>query len=447
MISGDGSAPALAAYRPAASSCLLTHLPNGLRIAVESLPDVRSAAVGIWVCSGSRQETSGLEGAAHLWEHMAFKGTTRRSALDIAMALDRLGGLSNAFTGREETCFHARVVDTGVAEAFDILADLVLHPLLDARELKLEKDVVRQEIAAVDETPEEYAFETFWKSLWADPALAHPILGTVASVNGLSRAKLLEWRQRWHAPERLIVAACGAVDANALVAAAERAFGGLPSGPAAAPAPAAPRFRPRALAEERDSEQCHVFLAFPAPGLTDPRRYAVSCLATLLGGQLSSRLFQEVREKRGLAYSISASPHFLSDCGVLEIYAAAQPDRTDELLHVLRGELEAIAGCGGSAKAVTEDELDRAREHLTGLLYLGAESTEERMLRLARNVAVFGRQVELDEAAAALAAVTLDDVRAAARELARLDKAALCVVGPSVDPAWAETFGTSFERP
>lgn len=416
-------------------------LPSGLTVVVDPMPHVRSASVGVWIATGSRQEAPGLEGAAHLWEHMAFKGTSNRSALDIARALDRLGGLSNAFTSREDTCFHARVVDSGLDEAFDILADLVLRPLLDPAELTLEKGVVQQEIAAVDETPEEFAFETFWQSLWDDPAVAHPILGTAASVEGLTREALLGWRAANHTADRIIVSAAGAVDPTVFTQTARRAFAELPGATGLA-LPPAPRFCPRCLAVERDVEQCHVLLAWPAVSMTDPGRYAWSCLSALLGGQLSSRLFQEVREKRGLAYSISSHPQALTDCGILEIYAATAPERATELLEVLRREIEAVAGGD-----ITAEELSNAKDHLTGMLLLSAESTEERMLRLARNVAVHGRHVPVEEAVASFAAVTLDEVRAAAATLADFSAASLLVLGPEADPAYADAVGRRFETP
>jgi len=420
---------------------VLVRHASGLRVAVAPMPHVRSAAVGVWIAAGSRQETAGLEGAAHLWEHMAFKGTGRRSALDIARSLDRLGGLSNAFTGREDTCFHARVVASGLPEAFDILSDLVLHPLLDPAELALEKGVIQQEIAAVDETPEESAFETFWQSLWSDPAVAHPILGTADSVGNLSREALRGWRAAHYTADRIIVAAAGAVDPDAFCAAAQQAFAGLGGSAPSLPLPS-PRFRPCGLAVERDVEQSHVLLAYPAASLADPGRYAWSCLSALLGGQMSSRLFQEVREKRGLAYSISSHPQALTDCGILEIYAAASPERTGELLRVVRREITAVAEGG-----VTAEELAHAKEHLTGLLFLGDESTEERMLRMARNVALHGRHVPVEEAAAMIDAVTLDEVRDAAATLGDPGGAALLVLAPEVDAAWAGTFDKEFATP
>ncbi|EPR31493.1 peptidase M16 domain protein [Alkalidesulfovibrio alkalitolerans DSM 16529] len=419
----------------------LTRLENGLRVIVEPMPHVHSASVGIWITSGSRQEDAGREGAAHLWEHMAFKGTPRRSALELAMALDRLGGLSNAFTGREETCFHARVVDSGLHEAFDILSDMVVNPLLDETELELEKNVILQEIAAVEETPEEFVFEHFWQAVWRDPAVAHPILGTEESVRGFTIEGMRSWREQWHRPERIIVSAAGAVDPAAFTRAAARLFERLESGPKT-PQPTPPLFTPRSSAIERDVEQSHVILAFPSVGLTHDSRYTVACLSALLGGQMSSRLFQEVREKRGLAYTISTSPHCLTDCGLLEVYAAASPDRTGELLDVLRHELRDVAEGG-----ITEEEVSRAKDHLGGLVLLGAESTEERMLRQARNVALHGRPVSVEEAAGRIAAVSLDDVREAAASLSRLDEAALFVLGPRIDPSWAKTFDTAFDTP
>ncbi|WP_051694303.1 M16 family metallopeptidase [Desulfohalovibrio reitneri] len=416
---------------------ILHRLDNGLRIVAEPMNHVRSLSLGVWVMAGSRHEPRGLEGAAHLWEHMAFKGTSTRSALDIAMSLDRLGGLSNAFTGREETCFHARVVDHGQTEAFDVLADLVRNPRLDPAELDLEKGVVLQELAMVEESPEEAAFEAFWADMWSGSPLSHSILGTEESVSGISREDLLRWGKRKYAPDRIIVSAAGSVDTEGLVRAAEHFFGDLPRGEEP-PTPQVPEYTPTFSSRERDTEQSHVLIATPGVSMRDDRRYAFACLSALLGGQMSSRLFQEIRERRGLAYSVYSSSSTLSDCGALQIYAAGKPKRTGELIEVLRDELAAVAN-----GAVTREELARAREHLQGLLLLGAESTEERMLRLAKNVFFHGRHVDFEESARRIGEVSLNEVRQAAAESLRQGRMSLSLTAPRIDPDWLEPFRPS----
>jgi predicted Zn-dependent peptidase len=400
-------------------------LQNGIRVVTEHMPVSKTASLGIWIEAGSRHEAPGQEGMAHLMEHMAFKGTARRDALAIAKELDTLGGLSNAFTSREATCFHVRVMDAHLARAFDILSDIVLNPLLDPEELAREQAVILQEISMVEETPEEKIHEDFWAAAWAEPALAHPITGTPASVAAVTAKALADWRRAAYHPGAITVVAAGALNHDALAEMAEAAFGNLRQ-PPAAPAPAAGAYTPPRLAVRRDWEQNHVILAYPSVGNVSADRFAHTLLGTLLGGNMSSRLFQEVREKRGLAYSIYAGVNGLADVGLLEIQAAVDPDRTAELLDVVNDELAAVAG-----GAVTAEELDHTREHLKGLLYLGAESTENRMMRLARNILLFNRHIPLEETAACLDAVTPADIAKTAQAAFAPQRAGLAVMGPT----------------
>lgn len=412
-------------HEPTAPACRITRLPNGVRVVTESMPQVKTASLGIWIEAGSRHEAPGQEGMAHLWEHMAFKGTHSRDALTIAKELDTLGGLANAFTSREVTCFHIRVMDAHFRRAFDIVSDIALDPLLDPEELARERGVILQEISMVEETPEDKVHEDFWTAAWDDPALAHPILGTPQSVAASTPTALTAWRHTHYRPDAVAVIAAGAVDHDALTALAEATFGRLESRTIPA-APSAGAYVPPRLAVRQDCEQNHVIMAYPSVGNTDPDRFAHTILATLLGGNMSSRLFQEVREKRGLAYSIYASVNGLSDVGLFEIQAAVDPERTAELLDVVRAELTAVA-----TGAVTRDELDHTREHLKGLLYLGAESTENRMMRLAKNILLFGRHIPLHETAAALDAVGLDEVTRVAASAFTETHGGLCILGPT----------------
>ncbi len=405
--------------------CRVTRLPNGARVVTEAMPQAKTASLGVWIEAGSRHEAKGQEGMAHLWEHMAFKGTTSRDALAIAKELDILGGLSNAFTSREATCFHIRVMDAHFRRAFEALADIALNPVLDREELAREQAVILQEISMVEETPEDKVHEDFWAAAWAEPAIAHPITGTPGSVTAATPKTMQAWRREHYRPDAIAVVATGAVSHEEVVAMAEKTFGRLPaaSGPAVRPAGA---FTPPKLAVRRESEQNHVILAYPSVGNKSPERFAHTLLATLLGGNMSSRLFQEVREKRGLAYSIYASVNGLADAGIFEIQAAVEPERTGELLAVVRGELAAVAG-----GAVTAEELDHTREHLKGLLYLGAESTENRMMRLARNILLFGRHIPLEETAAALDNVSLGDLADIAGRAFTEANTGLCILGPT----------------
>lgn len=401
-----------------------TRLPNGVRVVTELMPQVKTISLGVWIEAGSRHEGPGQEGMAHLWEHMAFKGTTRRDALAIAKELDTLGGLANAFTSREVTCFYIRVMDAHLARAFDVLSDIALNPVLDPEELGREKGVILQEISMVEETPEDKIHEDFWTASWKNPAMAHAITGTPASVTAATPATLLAWRRANYRPDAISIVAAGAVSHDELVALVEATFGRLAQLPAPAPNPAGPYTAPK-LAIRRESEQNHVILAFPSVSNKSPERFTHTILATLLGGNMSSRLFQEVREKRGLAYSIYASVNGLSDAGLLEIQAAVDPERTRELLDVVRAELDAVAG-----GAVKPEELDHTREHLKGLLYLGAESTENRMMRLARNTLLFDRHIPIEETAAELDKVTLADLAESARAAFTPENTGLCILGP-----------------
>lgn len=405
--------------------CRVTRLPNGVRVVTESMPQVKTASLGVWIEAGSRHEAKGQEGLAHLWEHMAFKGTASRDALAIAKELDILGGLANAFTSREATCFHIRVMDAHFRRAFDVLADIALNPRLDPEELAREQAVILQEISMVEETPEEKVHEDFWGAAWAEPAIAHAITGTPRSVTAATPKTMQAWRRAHYRPDAIAVVATGAVSHEVVVDMAAATFGSLPAaqGPDVRPAGA---FTPPRLAVRRESEQNHVILAYPSVGNKSPERFAHTLLATLLGGNMSSRLFQEVREKRGLAYSIYASVSGLADAGIFEIQAAVEPERTRELLSVVRAELAAVAG-----GAVTAEELDHTREHLKGLLYLGAESTENRMMRLARNILLFGREIPLEETAAALDNVSLDDLAAIAGQAFTEANTGLCILGPT----------------
>lgn len=404
--------------------CQITRLPNGVRVATESMPQAKTVSFGLWIEAGSRHEAPGQEGMAHLWEHMAFKGSASRDTLTIAKELDLLGGLANAYTSREVTCYYVRVMDSHLPRAFDIMTDIALRPRLDPEDLHREQGVVLQEISMVDETPEDKVNEAFWQAAWQNPAVAHPITGNAASVSSVTPESMRIWRRAHYRPSALTIAAAGAINHETLTGMAARALDLLSPGDAPAPSPAGD-YRPPRLAIHQDCEQHHVILAFPSVGNTSPHRFTHALLSTLLGGNMSSRLFQEVREKRGLAYNIDAGVVALADAGLLQIQAAVEPERTGELLAVVRGELDGLA-----AGNISAAELEHTREHLKGLLYLGAESTENRMMRLARNTLLFDRPVPLEATAAALDAVTLDDLIQTAQTCFDPTTAGLCILGP-----------------
>jgi predicted Zn-dependent peptidase len=409
-------------------------LGNGLRLVTERLTGARSVSFGIWIEAGSRHELPGEEGAAHLWEHLAYKGTATRSALDIAKALDLLGGHSNAYTSREHTCFHARVVDTHLEDALDILSGLALAPKPSPEDLEREQDVVLQEIAMVEDDPEDALMEAFWREMWPGGSLAHSILGDPATVKGFTLPGLESWRQAHYRPERMLVSMAGGLEHDAALRMVGERFGSLSPSPApAAPAPGS--YRPAVLLKERDTEQTHVNLSFPGIGTRDDRRFALGVLNAVIGGNMSSRLFQEVRERRGLAYSVYSFANSLASQGVFQVCAAVDPERTGELLSCLREELAALA-----AKGVTAGELEHARDHLLSVLYLSLESSEERMSRLARNQMIHGRFVPPEETAARFADVTLEEVRALAADILDPAGMGLAVLGPVIEDSWADAF-------
>ncbi len=413
------------------SSAHFTRLDNGVAVATERLSHVRSSCLGIWVMSGSRHENVDQEGMAHFWEHLSFKGTKTLSALEIAKQLDLMGGLANAFTTRENTCYYARVVDKHLPAAFDVLSDIVQHPDPSDDDIIAERDVVLQEIRMVEETPDDLVHELFWEALWTDRRAGHPILGSSESVASFTRENLEAHRDAMHKPSRILVCATGHVDHDAIVHMTDGVFGSMTASVLPDPEPA-PVARPLFLPVKRKVEQNHLVMAFPSYGAVDTRRFTHSLLSAILGGTMSSRLFQEVREKRGLAYTITSFVDSLRDCGLFQIYAAVEPGKTTTVATLIREEIDRIAGGD-----VTEEELIHAREHLLGLLFLSTESTEERMMRLARNRILFNTYVSYAETAAHLERVGLEDIRQAAASFT-VDNASLCVLGPRIDDKLAD---------
>jgi predicted Zn-dependent peptidase len=409
-------------------------LPGGLRVLTEAVPGVRSVSLGIWVGIGSRDESAAEAGAAHYLEHLLFKGTRRRSAAQIAEAFDAVGGELNAFTAKEHTCFYAHVLDTDLPMAVDVLADVVSDAVLDPAHVELERNVVLEEIAIRDDDPEDLLGELFDETLYGGHPLGRPIVGTEESVRGMDRAVLQEfWRSRYTTP-RMVVAAAGnlrhehVVDlvAAGLDKAASRAGRGVAPAPLRAADP--PAFTGARLAVlPDDCEQAHLMIGVPAPSRHDPRRAALSVLSTALGGGPSSRLFQQVREERGLAYSVYSATASYADAGSLAVYAGCGPERLGEVATVVRGVLADVA-----ANGLTETELARARGSLRGGLVLGSEDTPSRMNRIGRSEVDHGRQRTLTESLERISAVTGDQVAARARELLA-ERPTVAVVGPFDD--------------
>ena len=411
-----------------------TVLPGGLRVITESLPAVRSASFGIWAGVGSRDEDSRHAGATHYLEHLLFKGTARRSALDISAAIDAVGGELNAFTAKEYTCYYARVLDADLPLAIDVLSDMVTGSLLEESEVDAERAVILEEIAMTDDDPSDTAHEAFGWQLFGDTPLGRPILGTVASINTISRGEIAEHYAAKYSPENLVVAAAGRLDHDEVVELVGQSFAKALVD-AAVPAP--PRLPGQAGPEvgagtgvrllARPIEQANLVLGCAGLRRTDDRRFALGVLNAALGGGMSSRLFQEIREKRGLAYSVYSFNAQHADTGVWGIYAGCLPAKADEVLAICADEIGKICASG-----LTDEELDRGKGQLRGSMVLGLEDPASRMTRIGKSELVYPRLEPVDEILARIDAVSRDDVHEVADAILTRPKA-LAVVGPFDD--------------
>lgn len=412
-----------------------TVLDNGVRILTERNPQAFSVTVGLWMEVGSRDEDPAHGGVSHFIEHMAFKGTARRSPLDIAREIDRLGGLANAFTSKEHTCYHARALANRLPEICDLLSDLLLNPTLDPAELERERDVILQEIGSVEDTPEDLVHVLFGEGFWPDHPLGRSVLGSEESVAALDRPAIQAYLTEHYRPRRAVVSAVGNLEHQQVLDLLGPTLAALPSG-GQEPARTRPTVNPGLWLAQRDSEQAHLALGLAAPPSSAPERFAAALLNLILGGNMSSRLFQEVREKRGLAYSVYSYLSAYSDCGLLGIYLGVAPERAAEALSVVREELLRLAN-----EPPQEHELLDAKENLTGAILLAAENPESRMSRIARNEYQFGRQVEPAEAAAQVEAVTMEQIADLAADLLRPENLGVMALGPLDQAALTQGLG------
>jgi predicted Zn-dependent peptidase len=400
-------------------------LPNGLRVLTETMAHVRSATIGVWSDVGSATESAEHRGISHLLEHMVFKGTPRRTARAIAEEMDAVGGELNAMTDKETTCFYAHVVDRHLPRAVDVLADMLQNALFAADELTRERQVVLEEIKMYDDSPGEVVHDRFARTLWSGAHLGDPTIGYAHTVNAISRDDLLAWRASRYAPSTVFVTVAGNVDHDEVVQLVGAAFATY-AGNAVPPLSERPRFTPALDVTIDDTEQAYVLLGMPGLAMRDDRRYALSVLDTILGGGMSSRLFQSVREERALAYEISTFQQSYREAGLFGVSAGCTPERVQECVDVIGDELDRLLHDGVGA-----EELERAREHLKGNLTLALESTFNRMSRLARNTLVHGRQITTEEVEDAFDAVDAAQVDALARELLGPAHRGLCVLGPA----------------
>ena len=409
-----------------------TVLRGGLRVVTEQVPGVRSAAIGVFVAVGSRDETPALNGASHFLEHLLFKGTDSRTALEISSALDAVGGEFNAYTAREYTCYHARVLDDDLPMAVDVLGDMLTASLITPDDVEAEREVILDEIAMHDDDPDDVVHNLFAEIAWgADSPLGRSIAGSTESIQEMPRERIARFWRRHYTPGTMVVAAAGAVDHDTVVRLVKKAFGrrDFLAGEATpvAPRPSGPR--PRVAAAqghvERPFEQVNLVLGSEGPARDDEDRFALGVASTALGGGTSSRLFQEIRERRGLAYSVYSFASHYADSGLVGVALGCLPDRSEEALAVVRDELARLAADG-----IDADELKRGKGQLIGGLVLGLEDSGARMMRLGKGELVHADVLSLDEVIASIEAVTLEDcARVSADVFARPE--VLAVVGPA----------------
>ena len=407
--------------------------PSALRLLTESMPDLRSVSLGVWLTRGSRHDGLSHEGIAHFAEHMLFKGTGSRSAQDIAQEVDSIGGQLDAFTAKEYAGYYIKVLDEHLPRAVDLLADLVLRPAFNGDDLEKEKKVVLEEIKMVEDIPDDLVHEVFTESFWPDHPLGRSILGSPDSVTGISQVALRDFFTRAYVSGNLVITAAGHLDHAHVRDLIEAAFDPVEVAPdpldATPPTPS-----PHLVVRDKELEQTHVCLGTRGYPQDHEDRYTSYVLNTVLGGSMSSRLFQNVREKRGLAYAVSSGLMSYRDAGVVVVYAGCAPAAVSEVIDLVVAELRTL-----KREPVPDPELQRAKDHLKGNLVLGLESTTSRMSQLARSEISFGRQIDVSEHLAAIDAVSADDLQRVATELFSDGSLGATVLGPATDGPVSES--------
>ncbi len=424
VVLAENSAPITSSTAPA-RDIRKTTLSNGLLVLTERMPHLRSVSMGVWIDSGSRDETPERNGISHFIEHMVFKGTTTRSAAQLAREVDSIGGNLDAFTGKETVCFNIKVLDENVPAALDLLSDLVLHPTFSPEDLAREQGVILEEIKMDEDNPDYLVHELFTQKFWKGDALGRPILGTVKTVSSFNQAIVLdEYAHRFH-PQNMVFTAAGNLDHDRFVAEVAEAFSSLPPSSSIVARHRAPTAYPHiTLKDKKSLEQVQCCLALPSLPIAHPDRYAAYLLNSILGGGMSSRLFQAIREERGLAYSIYSEMNPFRDTGSLAVYAGCAIDKTREVLDLTLAEFGRIKG-----ELVSEDELKRAKDQLKGNMVLGLESSSSRMSNLARQQMYFGRFFTIDDITDEVNRVTREDLQRLAIELIDCDKLAVTLLG------------------
>lgn len=399
-------------------------LPNGVRIITEEIEHVKSVSIGLWVGAGSRDERDGYEGISHFIEHMFFKGTEKRTARDLAESLETVGGQLNAFTTKEYTCFYAKVLDDDLDLAIDVLSDMFFASKFDAKEIEKEKKVVIEEIKMYEDSPDELIHDLFSENVWNDHPLGKPILGTEESIRALNKEKVLHYIDQHYAPGNLVIAVAGKIKHEDILQKLVPLYGDFQRGGRRV-LEGTPAGQTVQKYITKDTEQMHIVMGVPGLGQDDDDIYPMHVINNILGGGLSSRLFQEVREQRGLAYSVYSYHSTYVDTGLFAIYAGTSPANTQEVIECIFAEIEDM-----KQKGITENELQRTVAQIKGSLYLGLESVNSRMSRLGKTELTYNRVLTPEEVVAKLEKVTLEDVNQVMRRLWQKDKLSIVMMGP-----------------
>ena len=404
-----------------------TVLNNGIRIVSKKMPHVHSVSMGVWVNVGSRDESSSESGLSHFIEHMIFKGTEKRTAFQIAKEFDAIGGQTNAFTSAENTCYHAKVIDTHLETMVDILSDIFLNSVFDEKEVENERAVILQEIAMVEDSPDEYIHVLSGSNFWGDNSLGRSVLGTRENIAGFNADALKGFFHKFYQPERIVISAAGNLEHNRLFDLIGPVFESIRPGNGF-PERITPQGNSKVNLHQRQLEQVHICLGTKGMSITDPRRYAYSLMNTILGGNMSSRLFQEIREKRGLAYSVYSFISSYVDTGIFGAYAGLNPKNARRATELILKEISRL-----KQTRVDPNELQDAKEHTKGSLMLASESNDNQMVRLAQNETHFGRFIPLEEIANNIESVTQDNILHLAESILQQRQFALTLLGPVTD--------------
>lgn len=399
-------------------------LPNGLKIVCETIPYVHSVSIGFWVACGSRNEAANEEGMSHFIEHMAFKGTKNRTAKEIAETIDAVGGHLNAFTTKEYTCFYAKVLDQHFNLGMQLLADMIIDPLFAEEDLIKERNVIEEEIKSYEDSPDELVHDLLAESLMTGHPLGHPVLGTPETLRGFTRESVVDYWQRFYTPGNACLAVAGNIDIDQVVAEAERWWSRL-SGTTPSLVDVTAWDRQRIAIRQKDTEQVNLCIGSEGVSRTHEDKYAMLVLDSILGGSVSSRLFQELREERGLVYSTGSSHGAYRDTGIFSVYAGTSMSNFNQVVSIIRQQMDQLREF-----PVREEELQRAKEQLKGNLWLSLENTSNRMSRLAKSEMFYGHLLTPEEVVARIEGVTRDDVLAMAQRTFDLDRLVLAAIGP-----------------